>query len=275
MEIKLYHDQIEDASFRHAVDLIDAGSSVELENYLAKNRALIKQHVQLAEDGYFSNPCLLEFVAENPVRHGSPPDNIVEIAKILLDFGSKDDVSQLNGTLELVASGRVIRESGFQKELINLLCHYGANPDTAMLPALAHGEFEAVEWLIHNNAAIDLPVAAGTGRLAETEKLLSGLGNKNIQLALSFAAQHGHTEILKLLLTHGADPNLYNPKGAHAFSTPLHQAVISDHFEGVKLLVDAGARLDLKDTVYDGTPLDWAIHAQNGKIEKYLRSKMK
>ena len=271
---KLYHERIEDANFRHAVDLIDTGNPEALEVFLSQNTALIHQRIDFNEDGYFNNPCLLEFIAENPVRHGSLPDTIVEIAKIILDLGSKDDVSHLNGTLGLVASGRVVRESGVQQELINLLCNYGANPNAAILPALAHGEFEAVELLINNNATIDLPVATGTGRLSETKKLLSGPEDQNLQLALSFAAQHGRTEILKLLLTHGADPNLYNPKGAHTFSTPLHQAVISDHLEIVQLLVDAGARLDLKDTIYDGTPLDWAIYSQKSEIERYLRLKM-
>ncbi len=33
-----------------------------------------------------------------------------------------------------------------------------------------------------------------------------------------------------------------------------------------------GARLDLRDTIYPGTPLDWAIHAGGSAIETYLRS---
>jgi len=41
----------------------------------------------------------------------------------------------------------------------------------------------------------------------------------------------------------------------------------------VHLLVERGARLDIKDTVYQGTPLDWAIYGGIKEIAEYLRSK--
>jgi ankyrin repeat protein len=69
----------------------------------------------------------------------------------------------------------------------------------------------------------------------------------------------------------GEDPNRYNPDGNHAHSTPLHQAALSGHEAVVRLLVERGARLDIKDTIYHGTPLDWAIHGERGEVEKYLR----
>lgn len=40
----------------------------------------------------------------------------------------------------------------------------------------------------------------------------------------------------------------------------------------VRLLVERGARIDIRDTVYEGTPLGWAMHAGRAEIADYLRS---
>jgi hypothetical protein len=39
----------------------------------------------------------------------------------------------------------------------------------------------------------------------------------------------------------------------------------------VKLLVQRGARLDIKDVLWQGTPADWAHHENRTEIESYLR----
>ena len=38
----------------------------------------------------------------------------------------------------------------------------------------------------------------------------------------------------------------------------------------VRLLVDRGARLDMKDKIYQGSALDWAIHCGQPAMEIYL-----
>jgi hypothetical protein len=47
--------------------------------------------------------------------------------------------------------------------------------------------------------------------------------------------------------------------------------VWSDRFDVVQLLAERGARLDVRDRLHDGTPLDWAEHGSRTGIADYLR----
>jgi len=208
--------------------------------------------------------------AENPVRHGKLQANTVDITKVILDAGPAQ--SELNETLMLVATGSVARECRMQLPLIDLLCDHGADPNGASCAAALHGEMEAVDALIRRGARIDLPVAAALGRVEDFRRLLPGSGADDRHLALALAAQFGHLEIACLLLDAGEDPNRYNPVGGHSHSTPLHQAAGAGHADVVRLFVERGARLDMKDVLWHGTPADWAKHAGHIELETYLRA---
>jgi hypothetical protein len=267
------HQRIEDPSFRRAVELLDAGDVEALRAHLKAHPGLIRQRVLFEGGNYFCNPALLEFVAENPVRHGKLTPNIVDAARLILDAGAKNDQAALNETLGLVSSGRVPRECRVQISLINLLCEYGADPNSGMPPALTDGEFEAAHALIRRGARTDLPVAAALGCLEDGRRLLTTASGEERHRALALAAQFGHTEIVQLLLDAGEDPNRYNPMGTHSHSTPLHQAALAGHYDVVRLLVERGARLDLKDTMWQGTPEGWAAHAGKTEVAEYLRAR--
>ena len=261
--------RIEDATFREAVNLLDSGDASGLCAHLNKYPHLANQRVVFEGGNYFQNPTLLEFVAENPVRKGSQPVNIVEIASVILDAGSSQ--SARNDALMLVSTGRVPRESGAQLALIDLLCDYGAHAQFAAHAAALHGELKALEALIRRGAPVDLPVAAALGRLEDARRLLDAASGKDRHFALSLAADFGHVEIVRLLLDAGENPNRYNPVGGHSHTTPLHQAAGKGHKEVVHLLVNRGARTDLKDILWQATPADWAHHAGQPEIEAFLR----
>jgi len=222
---------------------------------------------------YFRHPTLLEFVAENPVRHGTLPDTIVAVATVILDAGAKADQSALNAALGLIATGCVPRECRVQLPLIDLLCAYGAAPTRAARGALAYGELEAMDALLRNGARLDLVLAAGLGRGEEVQRFLPASTGVERQRALALASQHGHAAIVRLLLDGGCDPNRYNPIGFHAHSTPVHQAAARGHAAVVRLLVEHGARPDMKDTTPgQGTPASWARHAGHTDIAEYLQT---
>ena len=65
-----HHERIQDPHFRRAVDLLDAGDAAGLQALLGEHPELAQQHVVLDGTNYFRNPTLLEFIAENPTRHG-------------------------------------------------------------------------------------------------------------------------------------------------------------------------------------------------------------
>lgn len=264
-------ERIQDPAFRRAVDLLDAGDLEGLRSHLRSHPKLVHQRVIFEGGNYFQNPSLLEFVAENPIRHGKMPANIVEVARLILDAGAKKDQATLDETLGLVCSGCVARKCGVQIALIDLLCDYGADPNRGM-PG-AHGEFEAVEVLLRRGARVDLPVAAALGRIGDARRLLPRADPEDRHRALALSAQFGYTEIVHMLLDSGEDPSQYNPPGFHAHSTPLHQAALAGHEEIVRLLVERNARLDLKDTIWQATPEGWASHGGRTQIENYLRAR--
>ena len=268
-----HHERIEDAVFRRAVDLLDRGDAAGLRTLLELHPKLIHQHILFEGGNYFRSPTLLEFVAENPVRHGTLPSNIVEVTRVILDAGP--ETAARNEALMLVATGSVARECKVQLPLIDLLCEYGANPASAIRGAAVLGEHASVNALLRLGAKLDLPVAAALGRSTEFSRLLANASPEERHLALALAAQYGHVKIVRSLLDAGEDPNRYNPPGGHSHATPLHQAAGAGHESVVRLLVERGARLDLKDVLWHGTPADWAGHEGKTELEAFLRGKEK
>ena len=202
-----HHERIEDASFRRAVDLLDAGDVAGLRDHLKRHPKLVLQHVEFESGNYFHAPALLEFIAENPIRHGTLPKNIVEVARVILDAGP--DQSSRDVTLALVATGNVPHDCGVQLPLIDLLCEYGADPDSAIHAAALHGYFQTVTALIAHGALIDLPTAAVLNRVEDARRLMRTANSAERHLALAVASQVGHIEIVRLLLDAGEDPNRY------------------------------------------------------------------
>lgn len=264
-----HHERIEDGPFRRAVELLDAGDAAGLRGYLQQQPNLLRQRVVFEGGNYFQNPTLLEFIAENPIRRGKLPENIVEVAKVIIDAGV--ELPALNETLKLVTTGSVPRECHVQIPLVDLLCDYGADPNSAIHAALQGGS-DATNALLRRGARIDLPVAAALGRIEDARRLLPAARGGDRHLALALASQFGHVETVRLLLDAGEDPNRFNPVGCHSHSTPLHQAALAGYRELVRLLVERGARLDLRDILWHGTPADWAKHGGRLQVEAFLRS---
>ena len=252
-------------------------------------RPLLREHPELvhARSARPHRATLLHYIAANGVeddRQKTPP-NAVEVALTLLEAGSEvDALADMYGgqyaTMSMLVSSYHPAKAGLQVALAETLLDFGASIEgtgdgpwqSPLMTALAFGYGDTAEALARRGARVDtLPAAAGLGRLAEATRLLPAADAESRHRALALAAQHGQVDIVRLLLDAGEDPNRYNPKGNHAHSTPLHQAVLAGHDAVVRVLVERGASLDIEDTLHHGTPLGWAMYAGQKEIEAYLR----
>jgi ankyrin repeat protein len=225
---------------------------------------------------------LLHYVAANGVEayRQKTPSNAVEIARALLKAGAEPDaLADMYGaectTMSMLVSSSHPAEAGLQAHLVELLLDFGAAIEGRgtrkwggpPVTALVFGMSDAAKALVRRGARIDLPAAAGLGLVDDAARLHPSADAEARHWALSLAAQHGHVEIVRLLLDAGEDPNRRSPVHAHA--TPLHQAVQGGHEQVVRLLVERGARLDIRDTIWHGTPLGWALHG-GGKARSQM-----
>jgi ankyrin repeat protein len=257
---------------------------------------LLRDHPELARARstrvtHFDPPVhgatLLHYVAANGVEgyRQRTPRRAVDVATTLLRASAEvDALADMYGgqatTMSMLVSSSHPVKAGLQVALVDTLIDFGAAVEprgtgewaSPVATALAFGYLPAAEALVRRGARIEtLPIAAGLGRLDVARRLVPTASPLDRHRATALAAQLGRVEILQMLLDAGEDPNRYNPKGNHGHSTPLHQAVWSGHDAVVRLLVERGARLDIKDTIYEGTALGWAEYGGRKQIAEYLR----
>ncbi|MDF3048328.1 MAG: uncharacterized protein K0R73_1446 [Candidatus Midichloriaceae bacterium] len=103
-------------------------------------------------------------------------------------------------------------------------------------------------------------------KVDEIEKIDAEDFNKPDFFPLHFATLLGKLEIVKMLLEKQVSAN---SKMKHDGSTPLHIAVRCVDFEIAKVLLESGAKIDVKNLAGD-TPLDIATQEGNLKMIKLL-----
>jgi ankyrin repeat protein len=259
--------------FESAVEAVVAGDLDTLKSLLRESPELVR-----ARSARPHHATLLHYVAANGVEdeRQRTPTNAVDVAKTLLDAGAEvDALAEAYGgrctTLNLLVSSCHPAKAGLQVALAETLLDAGAAVEGALITALSFGYFDTAQALHRRGAAIDsLPAAAGLGVLADAARLLPAADAESRHRAFALAAQNGQVEVVRLLLDAGEDPDRYNPEGMHSHSTPLHQAALAGHEDVVRLLVERGARRDIRDTIYQGTPQGWAEHGGKTEIAAYL-----
>lgn len=122
-----------------------------------------------------------------------------------------------------------------------------------------------------------ITAAAERGRLDLAELLVEHRAKISGTGALAGAAERGHIDMVRWLLDHEAD---IDEVGVHDFGdrrkqkfegTALHKAVAKSNLELAKLLVDRGARTDVKDPL-GRTPLARAKEESQPDAVRYLES---
>jgi ankyrin repeat protein len=269
--------------FEAAVHAVITGDEPTLAQLLRDHPGLIRQRSRRDH-----HATLVHYLAANGVEghHQKTPKNAVAIARMLLESGAEPDAlaDMYDGkctTMSMLVSSSPPADAGQQVPLVEILIDYGASanatgegPWTAPLStALVFNMRDAAEALVQRGAKIDhLETAAGLGRIDDMKRLLPSASALDRHRALALAAQQGKIDAVKLLIDAGEDINRYNPPGTHSHSPPIHQAVAAGQLEMVKFLVEHGARLDIRDTIWDGTPLGWAEYLKQNEITAYLRT---
>lgn len=255
--------------FRAAVVAIQTGDEAELAALLDRDPTLLTRRAvepDVGPRGYFSDPKLFWFVANNPTLIPASPPNIIAVARLMMARGVEQE--DLDYALGLVATNGMM-DRALQIALAKALIDGGANPGGTLTGVLGHRQVEIVEWLVARGRPLDAPVAAGLGRIDALPALLAAASRDAVDEALALATINGQAGAVRLCLAAGADPNRFMP--VHAHSTPLHQAALNGDLEIMRMLVEAGARPDVPDTLWRGTPLGWAMHGGQTAAADYLR----
>ena len=260
--------------FRDAVSAIDSGDVAKLERLITAQPALVcdrlaspgawlRDSVGDALDGFFQRPYLLWFVAEDPVRNGKLPANIAAVADAIIDAARRNAAStlqkQLDYALKLVSWSWIARQCGVQIALIDVLIDAGADTDGNPDNALVNGNFSAADHLVKRGANLTLGAALCLERWDDADRLVMAANAQEKQFAFVLSALNGNAEALRRMLRNGI---ALNAPSATLFShgTPLHHAASSGSLAAVKVLVEAGAELNVNDSAWGGTPLGWAEH---------------
>lgn len=267
-------------SFEEAADAVVSGEIDRLRAQIEREPALATARSERRHGG-----TLLHYLAANGVEleRQQSASNAVAVGRLLLDAGADPSATAraYGGdctVLSLLVSSAHPAEAGVQADLALLLVERGAALEPAadgerapLDVALSFGYLDTALRLVEAGAPVHtLDTAAALGLIERVEALWDAADADARHRAFALAAQHGQAAVVRGLLARGADPDRFNPPGAHPHSTPLHQAAFAGHAEVVELLLEAGARTDLRDTVHAGTPLDWARHAGHAAIAARL-----
>jgi len=157
---------------------------------------------------------------------------------------------------------------------MDLLIDAGAVPGKGY-GALANGNFDAARHLIERGGELTLVTAICLDLTNDMERLAKNASPSCLQTSLIAAAFFGKADKINFLIGLGADVNAFPESGFHSHATALHQAVHSASLDTVKILVDAGAGLDIKDKVYESTPSGWAKYMRTVTGDESMRKKYK
>ena len=197
---------------------------------------------------------------------GADPNHLLDAGLLGESHEQSPPVAPLSAAIEMQAG----------PELTGLLLEYGAAPDvpaadgrTPYQQAVRTGQDQVADLLARHGASTALSSAdeflaacrcadraAATAVLAASPDLAARLTAEDHRV-LTDAADHGHTEAVRLMLDLGFPPGARSEQDNGA--TALHLAAAAGSTGTVRLLLDRGADIEARDTAWNSTPLEWAI----------------
>ena len=247
-------DASEKGTYETVKLLLDAGATVDLQDeegntalidasrnkYPEIIKLLLQAGLNVNHQNKYKNTALM--IAAGKER--------VEVVRVLLSSGATVDLQDEVGDTAL-------RYASWNKnpEIVKLLLRAGLDVNhqnkfgqTSLMQATTSGKLEVVRTLLSSGATVDLQSSPhmGEGWMFNrfTGKYEVVMVKVEGETALINAAQKGHSEVIKLLLAAGADPDLQTKTEGR---TALMAAARNGEEEAVQVLLNAGANPDLQN----------------------------
>jgi ankyrin repeat protein len=271
------------------VAAIDAGDVARLDALLGAHPELVRARTNLDEShGYFAGATLLHHVAWNPSRPSPVPDDVVAIARLLIDRGADVGAVTLgtNGgsTMGLLVTSKQASDADVSGPLMQLILDRGAKldiGDSSLDQPLANHAPRAAEKLIELGAKPDLCAAAALGRMDLLRQFFDETGSLRLRsrrqgrelsardtigLAMLFAYVNRRREAVDFLLEKDGNWNMIGVNNG----TALHRAAHEGDLGMVQRLVAKGADIGNRENPYGATPLSWADHNKQRGVFDWL-----
>ena len=266
-------------------ELIDAGEDINIhdddERQTPLMYAVVERKVEIVKlliskgaevdmiGGYMGYPGHTPLLAASLGSLGVT-DRDIEIVKLLISKGA--DVN-IKGNEDSTPLNNASREGNI--EFVKLLINAGADVNskdeegfTPVINASYKGYKEIVKLLIEAGADVEyiymreLINACHRGVIDKVRELIKAGADVNMQIdgsqtPLMYAVDEGHMEVVKLLISKGADVDMIGEYEGDPGYTPLLVASFGE-IEIVKLLIIKGADVNIQTPIYGLTPLYFA-----------------
>ncbi|XP_057330299.1 ankyrin repeat domain-containing protein 17-like [Microplitis mediator] len=247
----------------------------------ALNNYSIKQLTNSDCDGRDMAIILNKYAASNQresetILYSAIVNNNIEIVKYLLEMDA--DVSLTAAYTHHNYGGLTALDVAINMNLTDIIqllldhesCDVNATAEsglTSLHIAASKNNSAIAKKLIEKGATIDVPSAYQSVCKSTTKsKIDTDVKHRNGVTALQVAAKANSSEIVQLLVDHGADVNAHCKDRGYGY-TALHYAVMNNNSAMIEFLLSKGARVDVKSN--DGkTILHFAIGTRNEDIIK-------
>ncbi len=130
--------------------------------------------------------------------------------------------------------------------------------DIDLLGGVINGDLTEVQKAIDNGANVNFQTKGGWTSIQGETPLM-------VIIRIERESKRVYTEIVRLLLNHGANPNLQNKNGETALMNACQRPFNGEEVEFVKLLLDNGADPNLKTKTGSTALIDASGHTTSGK----------